>query len=368
MIDRARIACLFATSGHSGVDRIVQRLLPAIAARGHAVTLFRLRHHGPAVEPAPGLEVVELDAAHVATAGRELARRLRTLRPDVLLADKDRVNRLARRALDRAGVDARLVMRNGTTVSVDLARRKPLDRWLQHRSMRRTYDRADAVLMPSRGAADDFARVTGLARERIRVVPSPVVDDTLFQRAEEPVEHPWLAGKDRPVILGVGELGARKDFATLLRAFARLRAERPARLIILGRGKRREALLAEAEALGVAADVDLPGFDPNPYRYMARADAFALASRWEGLGLVLVEALALGTPAAATDCPSGPREVLDDGRLGPLVPVGDDAALAAALHQLLAHPPLPGTLQAAARPYTVEASVTAYLEAMGVAP
>jgi glycosyltransferase involved in cell wall biosynthesis len=134
--------------------------------------------------------------------------------------------------------------------------------------------------------------------------------------------------------------------------------------MILGQGRARERLLALAAELGVAGDVDLPGFVPEPYAYMAHADLFAFTSRWEGLGFVIIEALAVGTPVAATDCPSGPREILQDGQIGPLVPVGDDAALAQAIMQTLDAPPPRGKLQAAARPYEIEASTDAYLEAM----
>ncbi len=102
--------------------------------------------------------------------------------------------------------------------------------------------------------------------------------------------------------------------------------------MILGQGRARERLLALAAELGVAEDVALPGFVPEPYAFMAHADLFAFTSRWEGLGFVIIEALAVGTPVVATDCPSGPREILQDGRIGPLVPVGDAAALAAAMH------------------------------------
>lgn len=363
-----RIACLFATSGHSGVDRIMQRLLPSMAARGYQVDLLQVRGHGPHIEPGPNLEVIDLGAAHVGTALPGLIRYLRRRRPQVIFSDKDRVNRTALLGRLLSGSRARLALRNGTTVSVDLADRKPLDRWLQLRSMRRLYRHADAVLMPSAGAAEDFARLSGLPRERIRVVPSPVVSERLFELAAAPVDHPWLADKRAPVILGVGELCARKDFETLIRAFARLRRHREAKLIILGRGKRRDRLLQLAQALGVAGDVDLPGFDANPYRYMARADVFALTSRWEGLGLVLVEALALGTPVVATDCPNGPAEVLERGRYGALVPVGDDEALAKALNGTLEQRPDAHALREASLRYTVEASTDAYLAAMGLAP
>jgi glycosyltransferase involved in cell wall biosynthesis len=234
--------------------------------------------------------------------------------------------------------------------------------------MGRLYRYAHRVLVPSKGAADDLASYTGLARAHIRVVPRPVIPASLFEARPPVPDHPWFECERRgvPLVLGMGELCARKDFATLLRAFARLRAERPCRLVILGRGNARERLLALAAELGVGSDFSLPGFVSNPYAYLAHADLFAFTSRWEGLGFVLIEALALGTPVVSTDCPSGPREILADGRYGRLVSVGDDLALKDAMTATLTDPLPARVLKEAALPYEVEASTDAHLEAMGL--
>ncbi|CRI64607.1 Glycosyl transferase group 1 [Thiocapsa sp. KS1] len=364
-----RIACFFSTSGHSGVDRAAKHLIPALARRGYRVDLLKVRRHGPHLDTIPeGVSVVDLGSRHTYACVPALVRYLRRERPAVMLSDKDRVNRtallaawLARRL---AGVPTRLVFSSGTTISIDLATRGPLERWVQRTSMGRLYPFADQVIVTSAGVADDMASYTGLARERIRVVPSPVVPASLFTEALARPDHPWLGRSDAPLILGAGELCGRKDFETLLRAFARVRAQRPCRLMILGQGRARERLLALAAELGVADDVALPGFVPEPYAFMAHADLFAFTSRWEGLGFVIIEALAVGTPVVATDCPSGPREILQDGRIGPLVPVGDAAALAAAMMQTLDAPPPEALLRDAARPYEIEASTDAYLDAM----
>lgn len=360
------LAIFLATSGHSGVDRVFRNLVPELARRGLRVDLLAIRGHGPTYGELPaGARRIELDTGHVNAALPALVRYLRRDRPRVLLTDKDRVNRVALIARWLARVPTRVGVRLGTTPSVNLVGRGALERWMQIASMRSLYRLADAVLVPSRGAAADLATLARLPPSLIRVVPNPVVTPALARLAAEPAPHPWFCDPV-PVALGVGELSERKDFATLVRAFARVRARRPLRLVILGEGRRREQLLGLAANLGVAVDVALPGFVANPYPAMARAAAFALPSRWEGLGIVLVEALALGTPSVACDCPSGPREVLADGRYGPLVPVGDDAALAVALGELLDHPLPKATLQEAARPYTVEASASAYLAALGL--
>ena len=364
-----RIACFFSTSGHSGVDRAAQHLIPALARRGYQVDLLKVRRHGPNL-PAipPGVRVIDLGSRHTYACLPAIAGYLRRERPAVLLSDKDRVNRTAlfARTLARLGMPlpTRLVFSSGTTISIDLATRGPLERWVQRNSMGRLYPFADQVIVTSAGVADDMAAYTGLARALIAVVPSPVVPESLFTADLPRPNHPWLGDPAMPLILSAGELCHRKGFDTLLRAFAHVRSQRPCRLMILGRGGERDALLRLATELEVAQDFALPGYVPEPYAFMAHADLFAFTSRWEGLGFVLIEALAVGTPAVATDCPSGPREILQDGRYGPLVPVDDVAALAQAMLATLDAPLPAARLHAAARPYAIEAATDAYVDAM----
>lgn len=362
-----KIACFFATSGHSGVDRVVKNLLPGMAAAGYRVDLLKIQQHGPRLTGDEyGVRVIELKAKHVYTALPELIRYLRRERPAVLLTDKDKVNRTAILARGVARTETRLIVRIGTTVSVNLASRGIIDRLLQRSSMRYLYNSAEAILMPSAGAADDLAEATGIARHLISVVPSPIVTPDFSIQSEATIDHAWFQEGERPVILGVGELSSRKDFATLLRAYAAMPGNSSYRLVIIGRGRQQAALLLLAEQLGIADRLSLPGFVSNPYPYMKRAKLFALTSRWEGMPVALIEALALGTPVVATDCPSGPREVLEGGRFGSLVPVGDHRALSQAMAQLLNSPPPREALLQAANPFHLENSVSCYLAAMGL--
>jgi glycosyltransferase involved in cell wall biosynthesis len=363
-----RIAVFFATSGRSGVDRLLGHLLPAMARRGYRVDLLRVRGHGPELpEQAEGVRVIDLGAAHAATALPALVRYLRRERPAVLFSGKDRVNRIAYLGRRLAGVELRQVFRYGTTPSVALPRRPIPERWLQAWSLPRLYRRADRVLVPSEGVRRDLIERFGVPAARVRTVASPVIHDRLLHESQPRPDHPWFAPDQPPVVLGVGELSRRKDFATLIRAFARLRGERRCRLVLVGEGRERDALAALARELGVAGDVDMPGFRRDPYPFMAHGSVLALASRWEGLGFVLIEAMALGTPVVATDCPSGPRELLEEGRLGPLVPVGDWQALAAALARTLAEPPDAASLRRAAGRYEIGSATTEYLRELGMA-
>lgn len=363
-----RVAFFLATSGHSGVDRLMRNLMPAVARRGFGVDQLKVRRHGPDLGEAPGVRVIDLGSRHVYSSFASIVRYLRKEKPIVLLSDKDKVNRTALLARMYSHSDVRIVVRSGTTISVDLSNRSVLDRWVQRTSMKLLYRRAHAVIVPSNGAARDLAQFTGLPTSLIRTLHSPVVPANIFEVPAPPPDHSWFGSGGPPVILGVGELSPRKDFATLVRAFAQVRKQRDCRLVILGRGGDLEALRALAKNLDVAADVDFPGFQQNVLSFMSHAAAFALCSKWEGLGIVLVEAMACGTPVVSTDCPSGPRELLQDGRLGPLVPVGDDRALAVALDQLLSRPGDAAACRAAAKPYEIESATTAYLAVMGLPP
>jgi glycosyltransferase involved in cell wall biosynthesis len=344
-------------------------LTPEFARRGYTTDILKIRDHGPYVSAPPeGVRLIEFQAAHVATALPELVRYLRKQPPRAMLCDKDKVNRAALLARWLTGAPTRVAIRMGTTLSVDLADRGGWDKLVQTWSSRYLYRYADAIITPSEGAARDLEALARLPSGSVRSLPNPVISSQMVELANEPVDHPWLVHKPCPVIIAVGELGGRKDFETLLKAFAKLKSSTAAKLMILGRGKRRERLQALARALGIDEDVDLLGFVENPYRYMARADVFALSSRWEGFGIVLIEAMSLGVPCVATDCPSGPREALDQGRLGKLVPVGDDDALASALAATLDEPPPRGRLIEAAQKYSAKNSASAYLAALGLDP
>ncbi len=205
---------------------------------------------------------------------------------------------------------------------------------------------ADRFIACSKGVARDLEQTFPLLKNRIHTVYEPVLDDSFVERFAQPAQHRWLreassnaSDSDRearpPVLVNAARLVPMKDQATLIKAFARLRKRRRARLIIFGEGRLRgelEQLIAE---LGLERDIDLPGFYANVFPEISAASLFVLSSQFEGLSKALIEALACGTPAVSTDCPSGPAEVLDNGRYGRLVPVGDVSALASAMEDAL---------------------------------
>ena len=298
-----------------------------------------------------------------------LARYLRAHRPDALLAAMPHANLMAVWARRVAGYPTRIGVSQRNTLSSTIGGSAKWRKRFLPALIRRGYGQADAVIAVSNGVADDLARCTGIPRERIATVYNPVVTPDLARKAGEPLEHAWFQPDAPPVVLGVGALTEQKDFPTLIRAFARVRARRPCRLMILGQGKtpedtatRQAELRSLAEGLGCADDLELPGFVQNPFKYMARASLFVLSSRYEGLPGVVIQALACGCPVVSTDCPHGPAEILAGGRYGRLVPVGDDAALADAIAATLDAPPAAAMLRARAGLFSVESAVDRYLE------
>jgi glycosyltransferase involved in cell wall biosynthesis len=234
------------------------------------------------------------------------------------------------------------------------------------RLAKRFYPWADGIAAVSRGAADDLTGAVGLAPNRIHVIHNPIVTPELRDLAAAPLDHPWFEPGEPPVLLAVGRLSPQKDFGTLIRAVSLVAPRRPVRLLILGEGRERADLETLVGDLGLGGVVDLPGWVPNPYPYMVRAGAFVLSSRWEGLPSVLIEALFCGPPVIATDCPSGPQEILEGGRHGLLVPVGDVDALARGIESALAGDVSRPTA-ASWHPYEQESVVTRYLEVLNLA-
>ncbi|MBK1707658.1 glycosyltransferase [Marichromatium gracile] len=364
------VLAVFASfSGSGGVERMLVNLIRGLVDLGQPVELLLVRAEGPHLERLPPeVRQIRLGVDHTQLAIPALARYLRRRRPAALLAAKDRAGRAAVIARALAGTDTRLVLRLGTHLSTAMAERDALARWLRYAPIRVLYPRLDGIVAVSEGVAADTARIARLEPARIGVIRNPVITPELAEQAAAPCPHPWLADAAPPVILGAGRLQRQKDFPTLLRAFARVHAERPeCRLMILGEGGGRARLERLARELGIGAAVALPGFQHNPYAFIARARQFVLSSAWEGSPNVLTEALALGVPSVATDCPSGPRELLDGGRYGPLVAVGDDQALARAMTATLDAPLPPATLRRAVAAYRQERSAAHYLEVLGLA-
>jgi glycosyltransferase involved in cell wall biosynthesis len=296
---------------------------------------------------------------------------LRRHRPQAVVAASSLVNLMALWSVRLAALPVRVLVSERNPPSTVLRGSRPWRRRYLPLLMARTYPFADAIVTVSYGVAADLMAITGLPAGRIMTIYNPVVGDEIAALARAPVPHPWFAPGQPPIVLACGRMAEQKDYPTLIRAFADLRRRRPARLVILGeangRGKAghlRGALLHLARDLGVASDVGLLGYAENPYAYMARATVFALSSKFEGFGNALVEAMACGCPVVSTDCPVGPREILDAGRYGDLVPVGDSGAMAAAIERVIGGRRVAASVRERAALFTASSAADAYLDAL----
>ncbi|HOR00742.1 MAG TPA: glycosyltransferase [Anaerolineae bacterium] len=351
-----------------GAERSMLKLAGGIADRGFAVDLVLAHATGPLLGEVPAtVHLVDLGARRVLASLPGLVSYLRRERPAALLSVLH-ANMVALWARRLAGVPTRIAVSERNTLSREAGHyASDLRLRLMPRLARRCYPWADAIVAVSQGVADDLAQAARLPRECIRVIYNPIVTPQFVAKLHEPLEHPWFDMGEPPVIVAVGRLTAQKDWPLLIRCFARLRWGRAVRLLILGEGEERPGLEALVRQLGVAHDVAMPGFVANPYPYMARAATFVLSSRWEGLPGVLIEALCCGVPLVATDCPSGPREILEGGRHGRLVPVGDEEELTLAMAAALdgdVPPPAEGSW----RRFELETVVDQYLHVLLESP
>jgi len=362
-----KIAIFVSFSGDGGVERMIVNLVEGLLEKGAMVDMIPIKKHSPHLKSlSPLANMIELGSSHTLTSLPGLIRYLKSKRPDALLAAKDRANKVAILAKMIARVPTRLVVRLGTTVSASLYGQNPLKQRIWYITMRMLYPFADRIVAVSDGVKKDLIEITGLTGNQVAVIPNPVISRRIFELSNTRVDHPWFNDDKIRVILGVGRLTRQKDFQTLIKAFARLRqrTEIPCKLIILGDGVLHRPLKSLAIELGLAEHIDLPGYVENPWAYMRRASLFVLSSTWEGSPNALTEALALGVPVIATDCPSGPREILKDGYYGTLVAVGNIGQMADAMRTTLENPPNPLRLKEAVSAYTVEASSQRYLETL----
>jgi len=347
------------TLGPGGIPRMRLNLIPALKKLGFKVSLMLNRREGPLMSLIPDdLEVISLDAQKSTLAIPRLARELRRRQPDILLASPIRSGLAAlgakRLGLLR-GVKTKIVssIHNPMSEEADLPTtwREPLIPMFSHYML----PRADAIVAVSKGVADDVAETARIDRSLISVVYNPVLNYNFEERLAEGIDHPWFAAdKKIPVVIGVGRLAPQKDFPVLIKAFAEVRRQRACRLAFLGDGPDRESLTKLANESGYGEDIVFLGFKQNPLPYMKAASLFAMSSIHEGCPNALVEAIGCGTPVVSTDCRHGPREILNAGQYGPLVPVGDASALAASIMRTLDNPISSAVLRARAADFNAD--------------
>jgi glycosyltransferase involved in cell wall biosynthesis len=308
------------------------------------------------------VQIIDLSSRSKFDTVFKLAQYLRHHPPNVLLTAKDHaaIAAIISRALIRGTIPVYIKITN--TPSEIL--RRPGKRILA----KLIYPYATGAIAISEGVRENFLSHFKMVPERVTTIYNPTITPDFPERTAKTIYHSWLNKEAPPVIIGMGRLTPQKDFSTLLKAFARLRKRLNAKLIILGEGPARQELEDLTEELSISADVDLPGFVSDPLPWLARANLFALSSIYEGLGNVLIEALAVGLPVVSTDCPSGPREILENGRLGHLVPVGDVGSLANAIERSLNDEPPFDEIAKSLQRFQSGPVARQYLKFMGLLP
>ena len=346
-----------------GAQRVTVNLANGFVDRGVNVDLVVSYHTGELRhEVGDGVSIVDLKTPRIPLVGvgasiPALGRYLERETPSVLFSQMHYANVVSVVAHWLSTTETALVLTEHTIFG---KASQPKDT-LMFSLAKRSHPLADHVIAVSSGVAESVRNNVDIPDSKVSVINNPIVTPSLRGRTEAAIDHPWLVDPGVDVILGVGRLAPEKDFTTLVRAIALAQEANPSlHLVILGEGPRREELHRVAENLEVDDRVSLPGYVDNPYAYMRRADVFALSSKREGLPTALVEAMACGCPVVATDCRSGPREILHDGRYGPLVPVGDSEALAAEIERTLRNPVSSDVLKKRAGDFSTETVLNEY--------
>jgi glycosyltransferase involved in cell wall biosynthesis len=347
-----------------GVEHMIANLSHEFLARGHSLTLVLAGsptdkdHH-----PAPGVTVKWLE--HPKKGARacigKLSRELKAGDYDILLSAMPPFNNAAVAARMLSGTRTRNVLTERTNPFPDYAA-ESLTQKIWHRLCSFFYPRAHAIIAVSSGLGDSLARFAKIPRDSIDVVYNPAYQPHMYSAEEIAAKaHPWTQDGKGPVVVNAGRLFPQKDFPTFLRAMKRVRETMPdTRAVILGDGPLRGELETLRAELGLVDVVDMPGFYPDINPTLATAGFFVLSSAWEGFGNVLVEALGAGCSIVTTDCPDGPREIVDGGRNAALVPVGDEIAMADAIIAMLRAPADRDTQIARARSFSVPVACDQY--------
>lgn len=365
----SRIALFHPCFIHGGIQRVFLNLAKGFLDHGYQVDMVQATPGDGLRDSVPrGVRVVDLNASRAMTSIAPLVRYLRREKPAAMISAAVQTNIAALWARRLSGVRTRVVLTEHNSISTIARHARMFRTRITPGLVRRFYPWADAIVAVSYGTGADLAQIMGIAPQEIKIIYNPVISPELWARAAEPLNDPTFEADPRPAILAVGRLHYHKDYPNLLRAFAIVRQTIDARLLFLGDGEERQRLESIVREMHLESAVTFKGNVGNPLPYMKRAAVLALSSIAEALPTVLIEAQALGLPIVASDCSTGPREILCDGALGTLVPVGDSQKLAAALIAVLQSPARRDIPHESLERFAGDRVVRQYLDVVGLPP
>jgi glycosyltransferase involved in cell wall biosynthesis len=349
-----------------GAERVAVNLANTWASWSHQVEFLLMERRGEFLDAVdPSIAINSLDCRRVREVPLRLARYLRKRQPEVTLVHMWPLTSAAVLAWQLAGRPGKLFLCEHTSLTDHVRRDLSTPLPMVQAVMRISHCRATGVVAVSSGAAQDLASLAGLLEQQVKVIHNPVVAAELpavSLRPDTQLRNQLWGGSFRTHLISVGSLKASKNYRLLLQAFAQVAPDLDAALVILGEGGLRSTLEHDVQDLGLQGRVLLPGFHADPAPWYQAADLFVLSSDFEGFANVVAEALAYGTPVVSTDCPYGPSEILEHGRYGELVPVGDADALATGMRRVVSRSWDRKALQRRALDFSIPRQAKAYLE------
>jgi len=334
-LDQNKTIALFVPSLRiGGAEKAFVKIANELISLGHQVDLITfLKENDLETYLSPKVRLINFNKKNAYRSIFPLVGYLVRSKPRALLSTLDLTNLIA--------ILAKLISRQETLISVYIVNntkkqiRTILKKVLEKILLSKIYPLADNIIANSYGVVEDLEDYLNLPVEKIKMQYIPTVDDELLRLSSEPISHRWLQENSLPVILGIGRLVEQKNFRLLIDSFAAVHEQMPAKLLIIGEGEQYEMLQNRIDELGLSEHVELAGNVINPYPYVKKAALLAVPSNWDGLSMILIEAMYLKTPVICTDCDYGPREALDHGNYGALVPVGDVNALSGGMMEIL---------------------------------
>ncbi len=359
-----KIAFILRHLNLGGVEKNTLRMIKNIDTEKYKIDLVVINaEEGDFSEEIPKtVNIINLNSSRALFCFLKLIDYLKKNRPDFMISAKEYVNVVSFISAKLSRVNTKIIATVRTNLEWEYKENYSFSKKITYFLACKIYEKVDYLVAVSYGVKESVEKFLKVERKDIKVIYNPIVDKQIRLLSNKSVKHKWLNGKYK-VIIGSGRLVKQKDFPTLIKAFNILKMDDDdLKLIIIGEGEERKKLGDIIEELNLKNDVDMPGFQINPYSFIKKSDVFVLSSQWEGFGNVLVEAMACGTQVVSTDCFSGPSEILDKGKYGKLVPVGNVNALAKAVKETLTKPLNKEVLKKRARRFSVGRALREYLE------